>query len=621
MPSFLPAKRRCLVRMLASGSLAASVAMAAEPPPPPVPVPEPPLPVAPQDGAPAATSPNPLLDGPPTAPLPQPAPPAPSPNATINLIRLLVAKKILTAEEADQMIAQAEAEAQTARVAAEEAKAAATTSPDDVRVTYVPDVVKDEMREQIKADVMKEAREQKWTLPDGPSEWAQRIRLFGDFRIRPQLYMYPSGNDNTGAFPNFNAINTGSPFDIAGTQFSPQYNVDKERTIIKLRARLGWDVDLSEGWTAGFRIGTGENDTPVSANQGLGTANNGQGGNFSRYALWLDRAFVKYEATSAGGTTVTVNVGRFDNPFMGTSIIWEDNIGFDGIALKVATNVNESIRPFITVGAFPIFNTDLNFASNQPSKFNSTDKYLLAAQLGADFKVSKEINAKVALSYYDFDGAQGKLSSPFIPLTAQDQGDTDDTRPSFAQKGNTYRALRDIIPSAINNFGTIDQFQYFGLASKFHVGTLDTRIDFNNWEPYQLSFIGQYIKNFGFDKSAINTVAVNNRGATVNGQTGSFDGSDTAWILRAQFGKQVFEKLYDWNVMLDYRHVGSDAVIDGFTDSDFGAGGTNLEGFTIGANMALSKNVSVGVRWLSASQIAGPQFKSDIVWMELNAKF
>ena len=47
--------------------------------------------------------------------------------------------------------------------------------------------------------------------------------------------------------------------------------------------------------TAGFRIATGENNSPVSTNQSLGLANQAQGGNFSKYAIWLDRAFLRYE--------------------------------------------------------------------------------------------------------------------------------------------------------------------------------------------------------------------------------------------------------------------------------------------------------------------------------------
>ena len=51
------------------------------------------------------------------AALPAHAAPAPSENATINLIRLLVQQGVLKADQADALVAQAEAEAKAARAA------------------------------------------------------------------------------------------------------------------------------------------------------------------------------------------------------------------------------------------------------------------------------------------------------------------------------------------------------------------------------------------------------------------------------------------------------------------------------------------------------------------------
>src|SRR6185369_1118999 len=194
---------------------------------------------------------------------------------------------------------QAEAEAATAR-----AEAAANQLPpitdDTVRVTYIPEVVKTQLRYQIKQDVMTQARNENWAAPRSLPEWVARMRFNGDIRVRYEGLLYPEGNDNTGALPNFNAINTGAPFDVTGLQFSPQINTDQDRQRARLRARLGAEFEMGEGFTAGTRIATGENNSPITTNQSLGLANQGQGGNFSKYAIWLDRAFLKYEI---GGQT------------------------------------------------------------------------------------------------------------------------------------------------------------------------------------------------------------------------------------------------------------------------------------------------------------------------------
>ncbi len=86
-------------------------------------------------------------------------------------------------------------------------------------------------------------------------------------RVRFELDDFPSGNDNTGAFPNFNAINTGAPFDVAGNQFSPQLNVDQNRNRMRLRARFGADLNLGQGFTSGIRVATGQDNSPTSTNQ------------------------------------------------------------------------------------------------------------------------------------------------------------------------------------------------------------------------------------------------------------------------------------------------------------------------------------------------------------------
>ena len=55
-----------------------------------------------------------------------------------------------------------------------------------------------------------------------------------------------------------------------------------------------------------------------------------------------------------------------------------------------------------------------------------------------------------------------------------------------------------------------------------------------------------------------------------------------------------------WQVATSYRHVGSDAVLDAFTDGDLGLGGTNLKGFNDGATYGLYRNTALGARYLSA---------------------
>ena len=564
----------------------------------------------------------------------------PSFNVTINLIKRMVQKGLLTEDDAKDLLKQAEADATIARAQLQQDAIAAAQvvvqqavvagaiadpvpMPDDaVRVTYIPESVKKQLRDDIRNDVMTKAKNENWAAPNKLPGWVTRFRVGGDVRIRYEANYFPSGNDNTGAFPNFNAINTGSPFDVSGTVFSPQLNVDQDRTRFRLRLRLAAEVEMGDGFSAGMRLATGESNTPVSTNQSFGLAGGGQGGNFSKYAIWLDRGYLKWEADLGAGKAFSIMAGRFDNPFFSTEAIYDDDVGFDGGAIMTKYEIAKGVTPFFAGGAFPIFNTDFNFSSNQPAKFKSSDKWLYGAQTGFELKPRKDLTIKLAGAYYYFDGVDGKLSDPYTPLTSSDAGSTDNRRPSFAQKGNTYMPLRNIVPNASNNFGTTNQFQYFGLASKFRPIAATGKIEYSGFEPVTVSVWGEYIKNLGFDRGAIDRIAINNRGSNNSiGHVGHYAGGDTAWILGLKAGSAALQKRGDWQIGVTYRHIESDAVIDGLVDSDFGNGGTNMEGFSLFGTVALSERFSIGLKWLSADQIAGPPLKSDVLQVDLNGKF
>jgi hypothetical protein len=561
------------------------------------------------------------------------AEPTPTESVVVNLINRLVERGVLTQGDAAELVSQAQRDAavasQNAAAAALVAADAAMASEEDIVVTHIPEPVKDRLREEIREEILAELPEVKDThfeiaesgkeavmggLEPAPA-WKEKTRFFGDVRLRYDATRFPGTNDNTGTFPNFNRINTGEPFDVAGFEFSPQLNVDENRSRFRLRARAGFERDLDNGFMVGFRFATGNDARAISVNQTLNAA-------FSKYEFWLDQAYTRWDG-AIGTVPASFSVGRFPNPFfMNSQIIWDGDLNFDGVVGQLTPEVNESLRANLTIGAFPIFNTAFNFPDNQPDKFPSEDRYLYSGEAGVSFVANRDIEGHFALAYHDFDNVEGRLSEPFVPLTPNDAGSTDELRPPFAQKGNTYMALRNIKPDPLNNFGTTNQFQYFGLATPYQILSQSARIDLNHWEPYQISLLGDYAMNLGYDQERLDQLAVNNRGpAKPNGDPGAYEGGNVAWEGSVQFGKPHLDKKWDWNTSMGYRYIESDAVIDGFNVSDFGLGGTNLEGFTIGANVALTPNVFVHLRWMGATEIAGPPMRSDIFFFDFNTSF
>lgn len=571
----------------------------------------------------------------------------PSQNVTINLINRLVQKGVLSKEDAADLIKQAEADteiahaqaiatqaataqAAAAQAAVEQANSGALppASDDSTAVTYIPEVVKEQMRDQIKQEVMDQAREENWAAPHSLPEWVTRFSLIGDLRVRYQGDFFPSDNfTGLGSdYWNYNAINTSStPYDYTSATTNPPYNNNNaDRNRFRLRARFGAEVDLNDGFSAGIRFGTGETSSPVTENQSLGYAPSGAGGDFSKYAVWLDRAFLKYNWSGQSDLDLAVTIGRFDNPFFGTTMIWSNDLGFDGGVIQGKYKAGGGFTPFATVGAFPVYNTDFSYASYNSVKYNSYDKWLYGGQVGTDWKITKDLNLKVAAAYYYFQNIQGQVSSPFIPVSSQDAGSTDASRPGFAQRGNTYIALRDILPDpTLNGNGTTNQWQYFGLATPFHEIATTARLDYSHFEPVQISLIGEFVNNLAFSRAAIENNGPPQLHGPVNNNSGSgvFQGGNSGWNVNLQAGSVALTKFGDWNVGVGYRYVESDAVVDGFCDSDFGGGGTNLKGYTIYGNFALSPRVWLALRWMSANAIAGPTYKDDIIQFDLNAKF
>ncbi|MCC8964495.1 putative porin [Bradyrhizobium sp. Pear76] len=571
-----------------------------------------------------------------------------SSNATVNLVNLLVQQGVLKEDQAQALIKQAEDEAYVSRQAAKDATskaddatkaataaAAAAQPPGTRHVTYVPEVVKRQLREEIKQEVMAKAQKENWASPGTYPEWAQRIRFYGDARVRYQGNYFPTGNDQAGA-ANFNAINTGSPYDVSlasNPYFGPTYDATQDRNQFRLRGRLGMEADLLYGFTAGLRIATGENSSPVSTNQTFGAS----GGNFSKYSLWLDRGYINWQGWNGD---LSLSAGRFDNPFWSpTDLVWYKELGFDGVAVQAKHEVWEGFTPFAVAGAFPIYNTDFNAGINlgdpvtgAPTKFASHDKWMFGGQVGFNARFSPEYAFRFGVAYYDFDNVQGQRSAPCIVESSVDVCNTDITRPSFAQKGNTYFPLRNIIadaPGIGNNGGQNFQYQYFGLVSQYRPVVVSGQLDLGHFHPTHIVLDGEYVNNTAFSRSLMNAAAatygvlMNNRAASQDGGNtpGPFNGGNQGWLGRVTVGDREIKHLWDWNVHAGYKYLESDATIDAFADSDFGLGGTNLKGYFVGGNIGLGDNVWATLRWMSANSIAGNPYAVDVLQVDLNAKF
>ncbi|MCH4897501.1 putative porin [Pseudomonas sp. B707] len=541
------------------------------------------------------------------------AAPAPSENATINLIRLLVEQGILKQDKADALIAQAQNEAAQAKQAAASTAVAAgpVAAPGDVRVQYVPAAVRDQIRDQVKAEVMATAKQENWAAPNTFPDWASRISFDGDIRLRDESRYYSGSNSNE--IVDFAKLNNNGPYDVnpnSSTALPPLLNTREDReNLFRLRARLGMKAVISPEWTAGIRIGTGSDNNPVSTTQNLG-------GGFSKKDIWLDQGYLTWKPSDE----LTLTGGRFANPFMSTDMLYSNDLNFDGVAAIFDHKLSRDWGVFGTVGAFPVDYTNDATTSNGFDKEESDNKWLYGAQIGAKWAINSNNRLKGALAYYRFDDIEGQRSSPCEPWAGAPGCDSDGTRAAFMQKGNSVFLLRDITPNPLNPTTTA-QPQFVGLASEFNLLDLNVVWDADLPEDFKLRSQGNYIHNLGYDEGDMRKRAA---GQIVNNldSNGNIESGANAWMVQFTLGNALeLKKQGDWNLFAGYKYIQPDALPDGFNDSSFHLGGTNAKGYFLGGNYGLAKNVYATGRWLSSEAVYGAPFDIDVMQLEINTRF
>ncbi|WP_419710759.1 putative porin [Pseudomonas sp. NFX224] len=543
------------------------------------------------------------------------AAPAPSENATINLIRLLVEQGVLKQDKADKLIAQAQSEADQARRTASAPTAVAASgpaaAPGDVRVQYVPAVVRDQIRDQVKAEVMATAKQENWAQPNTFPDWVSRVSFDGDIRLRDESRYYSGTNSNE--IVDFAKLNNNGPYDVnpnSSTSLPPLLNTREDReNLLRLRARLGMKAVIAPDWTAGIRIGTGSDNSPVSTTQTLG-------GGFGKKDIWLDQGYLTWKATNE----LTLTGGRFTNPFFSTDVLYSNELNFDGIAAMFDHKLNRDWGMFGTVGAFPIEYTNDTSSSNGFDKEESDNKWLFGAQIGTNWAINSSNRLKGALAYYRFDDIEGQRSSPCEPWAGAPGCDSDGSRSAFMQKGNTVFLLRDITPNPLSP-ATTPQPQYVGLASEFNLLDLNFVWDSDLPEDFKLRSQANYVHNLGYDEGDMRKRAA---GQIVNNldSDGDIESGANAWMVQFTLGSALdMRKQGDWNLFAGYKYIQPDALPDGFNDSSFHLGGTNAKGYFLGGNYGLAKNVYASGRWLSSEAVYGAPFDIDVLQLEINTRF
>jgi hypothetical protein len=527
---------------------------------------------------------------------------------TMGLIQALVQQGVLTQQKADEILRQAGVAGAAAASSAPGASAAlaASSAPAgpaapaaplssefnralNVRVPYVPEFVKRELREQIRDEVLAKAKEERWADPAKLPEWLDRFTFAGELTLRWEDDQFRKPCDAVNGVTSSCNDTPALYNSLTGTSLN---NTNVNRQLLRLRAIEGATIKVNDHLQAEFRLSTGSASSPVTNFQTLGNS-------FTRPTIGLDRASISYQPFS----WLALQGGRFGNPFFGSDLLWYDRLSFDGVAVNLHTPGPSPAQGFLTVGAFPLQDIE-------PSQVTDVKtKWMYGAQFGGSLHAGASTDLKSAVALYNYDHVQG------VPNDATGNNAFNSlTVPQFLQKGNTLFNVNGL------NGGTAQ----FALASKFRVLDWTTRLDLARWDPVHATLLVDVARNIGFDQNEIlaRTAGLGlDPQLSASGLTQTLQPRVRAYGTRFTLGKPRIAASGDWQLYAGYKYVQRDAVLDAFVDPDFHLGGTDAKGWVAGAGYGLDGNTWLTVKYLAAEPIDGPPLTIDVLQLDFNVRF
>jgi hypothetical protein len=163
-----------------------------------------------------------------------------------------------------------------------------------------------------------------------------------------------------------------------------------DRTQFRLRLRAGLTVSMVDNLEAGFRLGTG---SAVGATSGGKTSggpvsnNTTYGANGSKKPIWLDTAYGKWTPVNAGPWMVSMTLGKMDNPFRFSPMVFDPDYTPEGAAFQMLDRFNDQHTLVFNAGAFAL----------DELQFSSLDPYCYGAQVFLDSVWSPKVESSVGV--------------------------------------------------------------------------------------------------------------------------------------------------------------------------------------------------------------------------------
>jgi hypothetical protein len=388
--------------------------------------------------------------------------------------------------------------------------------------------------------------------------WIKRVKFSGDFR---------------GRFEENNAENSSYI----------------ERDRYRYRVRVGFVLSLLENFDVGLRLASGNPQTTASGTLVGGqpiTANTDLGSLESRKFFWVDAAYARWNAVKNDDTTFSATIGKMDNPFRLSNMVWDYDINPEGGALQFTHKFSDQ-QTLSANSAFFVLDEINQGVGSVPTLDAKRDPFLYGGQLLLDSKWTKNFETSLGVAAFDIVN-KDSLSTKVQP---------------FYNSGNT-------------RIGSTGQLKY---NYNPVIGTASATYKLDSFPLYRgqfpITLMGEYMDN---------------PGAPANNQ------AFRAGLTLGKAGKKA-----TWEIGYRYQRLEADAWFDALVDDDNGAyyatgnsqmtgtgkangwfGGTNVKGHLVAASYSFTDFLTFTftyylndliIRTAGQSSESG-HFMADLMW-------
>lgn len=332
-----------------------------------------------------------------------------------------------------------------------------------------------------------------------------------------------------------------------------------DRTRFRFRLRFGIVANIVDNMEVGFRLasgdtaqGTSNQGNPVSANSTM--QNNG-----TKKNIWIDAAYAKWTAINNGEWLMAATLGKMDNPFAFTPMMFDPDYTPEGGAITGGYTINDQHTIAFNSGAFVL---DEISGSTQ-------DPFMYGGQVLLNSKWTPKLSSSVGVGFMQI-GSPAKLTTANVP---------------YQNQGNT----RSAAGALLNNYNPI-------IADANATYLLDTFPLYNGAFPIKVG--GEYLNNPGAGQ--------NNQGFWV-GVTFGKSGTKRTWDLSYRYEYLEADAWYDQVVDDDpvayYQNAPSAGSVGAM-------GGTNIKGHMVKLNYSLTDSLTFSLTGYVTDLINNPVYNN-----------